>query len=141
MSPMATTSAVSSPSSSMIHHIVNHLRNIFRCISFWNILILMNSSNDSFGSIFRFVYFDERMFMIYSLFADFTEVKILANAAFVSNTNDWACSTAVASHILMLNKEASKLISIQRFTKLFALHQFIKDLRCYFVELLHDQTL
>jgi len=43
------------------------------------------------------------MFMVESLFADFTVVKVIAYTTLVSNSNDWRDTTAITGNILVLN--------------------------------------
>ena len=44
---------------------------------------------------------DERMLMDYSIFANFTEVKVLAHRAFVSDSNDGAHTASITSYLFV----------------------------------------
>lgn len=64
----------------------------------------MDSCEDSSWNVFRLYNFNEGVLMLNTVFADFTEVEVLANRALVSNTDDWRDSAAITSDIQMCLK-------------------------------------
>jgi len=91
--------------------------------------IVIDSSQDSLWHIFGIQDLDERMLVIESLFAYFTVVKVLTDAALVSDTEDGADSASITSNIQMLC-EVGAWCSLQGLAKFLALHQLLKDLSC-----------
>lgn len=47
---------------------------------------------------------DEGVVMTCTFFTQLTEVEVLTNATLVSNTNDWADTAPIASHVLVFHK-------------------------------------
>lgn len=62
-----------------------------------------NTSDDSSRDIFRLLDLNERMLVANSLLTDFTVVKVFADAALVSDSDDWAHTASVANNVNMLN--------------------------------------
>jgi hypothetical protein len=81
------------------------------------------------------------MFMAYSIFTHFTVIEVLANAAFVSHTNDRSNTASIASNTYMCMYRVSLVIGRRRFEQIFVLDQLIKDFRSILVKFLTNQLL
>lgn len=81
------------------------------------------------------------MFVAKPLFTNFTVVKVLANTALVSNSNNWVNSTSIASDSAMSVKLTINLRFWNRLSKFLAFHQRFKNLRSNLIKLFVNETL
>jgi hypothetical protein len=109
----AASATSESTSSEVVEHSLEILRNIFALLSRllgWFLfrlllrllcLIFVDTCDDGCWSIFWSNNLDEWVLMTESLFADITVVKVLADAALVSNSNDRMYTTTITSDVSM----------------------------------------
>lgn len=71
--------------------------------------VVSNACNDRGRSILRSEDLDEGVFVSYSLFADFAVVKVLADYALVSDSDNGTHATTVAGNSGVLNQNAFRV--------------------------------
>ena len=142
ISSSSPSSSMASSSSKELSPVLELSKGLLCILRGWLSIIINHSAHQSWCFSWSLNLY-ERMFMIESLFTNFAVVKVLTLAAFVSDTNDRACTTAITSNIVV-GDNIYLLVRRRLFegsAKFFAFHQLFKNLRTNFVKLNLDQFL
>jgi len=106
-------------------------------LSIWHVLI--DNSQNCLWSLLWIVNLQEWVIMLSLLLTVLAEVKVLANAALVSGTDNWGFSTAIAFNSWVDSLRGG--VDVVHFLADFwAVHEIVEDLLALLVELLLDES-
>lgn len=103
--------------------------------------VFVNDGKHALWNLLWLVDLQEWVFVTSSLLAHGAEIKVLADTALVSDTNQRLETTAVASNVGVYNLVLGVDLVFSSSSELLAVHQLIEDVLALLVKLLLDESL